>query len=185
MESARAVFAKHGYAGATVEEIAESAGYSRGAFYSNFESLEELFCRLLEESFQRQATAVGRILAEELPIAERLRRVREFYVSYNSEDDICLLATEFQLHAVRHPVFRERVERLFREDRERTDALVRQFADQLGRPLPLPVETVTMALIALSQGSYLWASVEPDRFSKESMREILGGLFDLITGTNR
>ena len=44
---AAVVFARKGFAGASVEEIAESAGYSTGALYSNFESKEQLFLELL------------------------------------------------------------------------------------------------------------------------------------------
>src|SRR5687768_15313102 len=41
------VFRRRGFAGATVEEITERAGFSRGAFYSNFDSREQLFIELL------------------------------------------------------------------------------------------------------------------------------------------
>lgn len=43
LDAARTVFAGRGYHGASVEEIAEEAGYSKGAVYSNFESKEEIF----------------------------------------------------------------------------------------------------------------------------------------------
>src|ERR1035438_2954546 len=47
LDAAAFVFARKGFAGASVEEIAESAGYSTGALYSNFESKEQLFLELL------------------------------------------------------------------------------------------------------------------------------------------
>jgi AcrR family transcriptional regulator len=43
LEAAAIAFARQGFAGAAVEQIAESAGFSRGAFYSNFKRKDELF----------------------------------------------------------------------------------------------------------------------------------------------
>src|SRR5881409_2831591 len=49
LEAAARVFARRGFAGASVEAIAAEAGFTRGAFYSNFSSKEELFAELLQE----------------------------------------------------------------------------------------------------------------------------------------
>lgn len=46
--SASEVVARDGYSGATIERIAEEAGYSKGAFYSNFANKEDIFLQLLE-----------------------------------------------------------------------------------------------------------------------------------------
>ena len=46
LDAAAQVFARKGFAGASVEEIAEAAGYSIGAVYSNFGSKEQLFLEL-------------------------------------------------------------------------------------------------------------------------------------------
>lgn len=48
LASASDVVARDGYSGATIERIAEEAGYSKGAFYSNFSSKEDIFLQLLE-----------------------------------------------------------------------------------------------------------------------------------------
>lgn len=66
LDAAAGVFARKGFAGASVEEIAESAGYSTGALYFNFDSKEQLFLDLLAErrsrAVERQAAAVAEIL---------------------------------------------------------------------------------------------------------------------------
>src|SRR5438105_12586486 len=49
LEAAAQVFIERGFLGASVEAITERAGYTRGAFYSNFDSKEELFAELLQE----------------------------------------------------------------------------------------------------------------------------------------
>jgi AcrR family transcriptional regulator len=49
LEAAAQVFIRRGFQGASVEEICAEAGFTRGAFYSNFESKEEMFVELLQE----------------------------------------------------------------------------------------------------------------------------------------
>ena len=48
LASARALFATEGFGGASVDGIAEEAGFTKGAFYSNFESKEDIVLDLLE-----------------------------------------------------------------------------------------------------------------------------------------
>ena len=62
LDAAARTFARKGYAGASVEEIAESAGYSIGALYSNFASKEQLFLELMAARGERRVTAVAEIL---------------------------------------------------------------------------------------------------------------------------
>ena len=49
LDSGRLCFARYGFSGASVDIIAETAGFSKGAFYSNFDSKEAAFLLLLEQ----------------------------------------------------------------------------------------------------------------------------------------
>lgn len=49
LDAAARVFVRRGFAGSSVEEISAEAGYTRGAFYSNFKSKNELFVELLRD----------------------------------------------------------------------------------------------------------------------------------------
>src|SRR5829696_8420798 len=66
LQAAADVFVERGLHRATVEVITERAGYSRGAFYSNFSSKEELFATVLQERVfaTYRALAAGQIEAE-------------------------------------------------------------------------------------------------------------------------
>ena len=54
MKSAAKVFARRGLQSASIDEVAEDAGYTKGAFYANFKSKEELFLAMLDESFSER-----------------------------------------------------------------------------------------------------------------------------------
>src|SRR6201986_2289086 len=77
LESAAQLFARGGYEGASVDVIAESAGYSKGAFYSNFESKEAIFLELLHAHKRREIEALARLIARDLPAAELLALIRD------------------------------------------------------------------------------------------------------------
>ncbi len=63
LDSAAQLFARGGYEGASVDVIAESAGYSKGAFYSNFESKEAILLELLDTHKRREIDALAQLLA--------------------------------------------------------------------------------------------------------------------------
>src|SRR5437899_355118 len=54
LEAARAVFLRRGFHAASLDEIAEEAGYTKGAVYSSFESKDELFLGVLDRHFMRR-----------------------------------------------------------------------------------------------------------------------------------
>ncbi|MGH8975530.1 MAG: TetR family transcriptional regulator, partial [Acidimicrobiia bacterium] len=63
LESAAALFAERGFHGTSVEDIAERAGFSRGAFYSNFEHKADLFLALLDDRLAGDLAALEATLA--------------------------------------------------------------------------------------------------------------------------
>jgi AcrR family transcriptional regulator len=58
LDAAFTVFARHGIRGASIEAVCEAAGFTRGAFYSNFSSKEELFLALAERAMRRQLASL-------------------------------------------------------------------------------------------------------------------------------
>src|ERR1700735_1764246 len=70
-------FLRYGLGGAVAEKIAEDAGYSRGALYSNFDGKEELFVAVIRAEQARRKEAFYSIFKEEPSAKQRLRRIRE------------------------------------------------------------------------------------------------------------
>ena len=77
MAVGRQHFLRYGLGGAVAEKIAEDAGYSRGALYSNFDGKEELFLAVIREEQDRRAEAFRSMFKEEPSAKERLRKMRE------------------------------------------------------------------------------------------------------------
>lgn len=155
LDAAYAVFAEHGVRAATLEQISERAGFTRGAFYSNFRTKEELFFALMERqhalrlaALEEKVEVVGPSLdAMSTPIGEE--QLGEFVLAFllDTLDDRtwCLVHTEFLMLALRDP----EVARDYVAYQERFEAslvpVVRRALERAGRELVLePLKAVRM-----------------------------------------
>jgi AcrR family transcriptional regulator len=107
LDAAFAVFAAKGFGRVSIEEVCEAAGYSRGAFYSNFASLDELFFALYRERADLIARQVADALAQDGPgldVPASVDRVTEVLLL---DVDWLLVKTDFLVHAARAPAVAE------------------------------------------------------------------------------
>ncbi|RSN66765.1 TetR family transcriptional regulator [Streptomyces sp. WAC 04229] len=103
LDAAFAVFAAKGFGRVSIEEVCEAAGYSRGAFYSNFDSLDELFFALYRDRADLIAEQVAGALAQDGPgldVRAAVDRVTEVLLL---DRDWLLVKTDFLVHAARDP----------------------------------------------------------------------------------
>lgn len=150
--AAATVFSRMGFEAAPIDVIAEEAGFSRGAFYSNFDSKDELFLVLLTEHLDAEVTTLGRALdrigsADELaPAIERRYRV------LGEDSSWCLLTTEFQLYAMRGGKKAEEFAAIYESYRERLGELIATHFERLGIESTLNPYEFGVAQVALSHG---------------------------------
>lgn len=162
--SAAQLFAEKGVNGASVEQIAELAGYSRGAFYSNFKNKNELIAELLEDRTRRELDEVTKLTSGRAPF-EALRdwhRAR----AKNLEGWLSL-RTELLLYALRNPSFRPRM-----SDRERVAldahrASLESAAAKSHSDLPAPADFLALIIHALEDGLLFQRMLFPDEISEE------------------
>ncbi|MFC7885657.1 TetR/AcrR family transcriptional regulator [Streptomyces sp. NPDC057376] len=101
LDAAFEVFAAKGFGRVSIEEVCEAAGYSRGAFYSNFDSLDELFFALYRQRADLIAEQVSGALASDGPgldVPAAVERVTEVLLL---DRDWLLVKTDFLVHAAR------------------------------------------------------------------------------------
>src|SRR5580692_10176637 len=102
LAAARSVFARSGFHGASVEEIASEAGFSTGALYSNFESKEDLFLVLMEAEIEAHASEISEAVRAKASVAERATGgARQWMAMIEREPESLLLFMEFWAYGVR------------------------------------------------------------------------------------
>ena len=130
LESARAVVAREGYESASVDRIAEEAGFSKGAFYSNFNSKEEIILELLETHSLQDVTEIAELLGEETDPQAMIEIISDWALMRSTDPSWGLLALELFRRARRDATFGERHATLFRSQWQRLgEILLRMFPE--------------------------------------------------------
>jgi AcrR family transcriptional regulator len=179
LRAAARVFARKGFAGASVEEIAESAGYSIGALYSNFHSKEQLFLELLTARTRpggaysdEVIAAVGDGAADPVAALSRL-----LAAVADADTDFMALQAEFWLYAVRNPVAMEAFAGWQREQAAAMESLVAAALRSCDVTGDVPVEAVTTLVFGLFQGLVRQRRVDRDTVPEELFAQGLRWLF--------
>jgi AcrR family transcriptional regulator len=168
LKSAQEIFARDGFTGASIDRIAEHAGYSKGAVYSNFDSKEALFLELLRDRMSEELGELHQLLQERSSIAEILLALRQRYSSLEKQVIWCLLSTEFQLQAGRNPDFARPFAELYRNQRRAIAKLVTMVAKRDGAKLEWNAEELATSLMALTHGIALQRAADPESVSADS-----------------
>jgi AcrR family transcriptional regulator len=163
LEAATHVFAERGFHAASVDEIAEEAGFSTGALYSNFEGKEDLFLSLFERNLQRQSAELAAAVADQPTVDERLRGGAEHWLAFlEREPKTVRLFMEFWAYAVRNPDVRERFALRYARVREMLADLIARGAAELEVELTMPPDQLAMVVDALADGFALQKLADPD-----------------------
>jgi AcrR family transcriptional regulator len=176
LESAARVFGRRGFHAASVEDVAEDAGFSKGAVYSNFAGKEDLFLALLDRHFERRLTEVRAALAEPGSPADQARRTGVEFVRALSADPAWMpLFMEFWAHAQRNPAARRRLVARLRALRAAVAEILAERAHELGVELPVPAAELAVMTFAMASGAALERALEPAAVTEDlygSMLEI-------------
>jgi AcrR family transcriptional regulator len=175
LDAAARVFVERGFGGASVEAIAAEAGYTRGAFYSNFASKEELFAALLQERGFELARGVAREGAGLTPAEIGTRAAA---VHSDTADWLIRLFLEVLAHAGRNEDTRRLAAGFWSGTREiGAEQVARQYAAADREP-PADPREIASAFIALDIGLTLQRYVDPDALPLDAYPR----LFDLLFG---
>lgn len=165
LDAAKDVFAKKGFEGASLDEIADAAGYTRGAIYKHFDSKEELFLAVnkrFNEGFLAEfvETMDPSTPIEDLDLASLAKR---WHAMQSSDPHDFALGVEFNLFVLRHP------ETLTTVAKQRLELaqMIADFMDEQAARLGeiFHMDSLTMARLALAcgDGLQLAAFLDPDQ----------------------
>jgi len=182
LTAARSVFARSGFRGASVEEIASEAGFSTGALYSNFESKEDLFLALMEREIETHAQEIRAAVVAEASVAERAAGgARQWMAMIEREPEALLLFMEFWAYGVRDEEMRAKVAARFAQARAVLTGLIADGVRDFELELALPAEQLAIAIDALADGIARQKLADPDAVPDDLMGRVLALLFSAVT----
>ena len=163
LEAAGEVFAERGFHGASVEDICERAGFTRGAFYSNFSSKDDLVLELTRRHAEDLVERIRAASKREHASAEEVLRdvLAALADDSRSKERWVVLTTEFTLHAIRDAGARRAWAAQQRLVRDELASVVDEAVARQGLTLPMPTDVFVRVAMALTQGSLTQRLVEP------------------------
>jgi AcrR family transcriptional regulator len=163
LEAAGKVFADRGLQRATVDEVAGEAGYTKGAFYANFKSKEDLFLTMLDERFGKRLEEIDRVLESGASVQDQARQAGQDFTDYlRTDPEWSRLFFEFAVQAMRDDEFRRELVERHRAIRARIADGFEAHKETIGGEPPFPAEHVAMMTYAMGDGFALAQILEPE-----------------------
>lgn len=153
LDAAEEVFARKGLTGAALEEIADTAGFTRGAIYSQFGAKEKLFLAVVDRQRQRFLDGFAEVMMSfhrlsDVDIDELAERWREL----SSGTDRAALGHELKLFLLRNPDARERVAAQRLETVRALGEFIGKNVARIGGTLTMDAETLARIVLAANDG---------------------------------
>jgi AcrR family transcriptional regulator len=178
MDSAAAVAAARGIERASLDEVAERAGFTKGAVYANFASKEDLFLSMLDAHFEARLAELDRIMSTEAdPDAQAREAAHGLMRVLAAHPEWHRLFFEFAVHATRNEAFREQLVARYGGLRERLADLLAQRVERLGIDPVLPSDEVAAMAFAMANGMALERLLEPEAVPDGLFPEMMATFF--------
>ena len=185
LDAAQSVIARKGLGATSVEDIAAQAGYTRGAFYSNFGTKGELFIELLRRDHHRTEEQMASILQSGLAQDQLEERILEMYAQLHGDAECFMNWTEARMLAARDTRFRTRLNALMAEKSEHIAHFIIAFYERAGTTPPLPPKDMAMGLMSLVEGVRLFRISSPQDMPPETAAGILTVFLESLIRTGR
>lgn len=165
--AAEELFAKHGVEGTSLQAIAEHAGLTQGAIYSNFKSKSDLWTAIGDK--RTRVLDVEGIFTPDRTLQDSLREcgVRAVLVARELNRTDILLDQEFQLFAQRHATTRRRLQGEMREADDSFGGLLERNARARRERLPMPGRNLASLIRIVGRGLILESAIDPSKIDEK------------------
>lgn len=153
LDAAAEIFAQLGFHGASVDKIAEYAGYSKGAVYANFSSKEELFLALLEEKMKRDVDTIHQAMKKQHSIDQFIEKIEyHFDLERQTNKVWSILNMEFLLYSMRQESARKKWTAMIVESVEQISEGIESMIEPKNRESAPSAEELAWTILSLGNG---------------------------------
>lgn len=186
LQAAAKVFAERGFHGASLDEVAAVAGFTKGAVYSNFESKEDLFLALLEARYQDDmATLRGTLDTSGDHPEQHLSDFAGLLATQFGDEPQAweALFLEFCVYALRNEPARERLASFLVADVADVAQLIEDERERRHEPTWEPASHVAVIVTALTRGLNLMRAMNPDLVDQAVLESTMRFVARALTGS--
>jgi AcrR family transcriptional regulator len=165
LQAAAQVFAKRGFHGASLDEVAAVAGFTKGAVYSNFKNKDDLFLALLESHYQEEMRKLRATLEAsqgppEAHLSDFVALIRQ---QFDTTGDIWgALLQEFSVYAMRNAAARARLAEFERADVDSVAEIIEAERIRHGIETIEPAQHSARIVVALMRGLLTMRLTDPE-----------------------
>jgi AcrR family transcriptional regulator len=171
--AAQRVFVARGYAGATLEAIADEAGFSKGVVYSQFGSKPDLFFALLEDRIEHRAAHHRQAVAGLAGLDALHALIRAGAEDAESEPGWQFVLTEFRAQAVRNPDLNRRYAEVHSRAVDNLASMLTQAYATAELTPTIPARALAEFIFAAATGVALERSADPSAIPEHQIAELL------------
>ncbi len=180
LKAAEAVFIRDGFQAAKIEDIAKAAGYSRGAFYANFQSKEDLFIAVAERELKGLIDKLRTAVHSESAVDKKAKAVLQTVQESAAARRWALLLLEFDLFFLRQPSLKKRVRPMQARLLSGIKAVFRDLYDTANRKPPVSLTAVGLGFGAIFQGLTLQKILNGKLVSSAEVAAVLNRYIDAM-----
>lgn len=173
LSSAREVFEERGYAGSSIEEIAERAGFTRKVVYSNFSGKADLLLEIVDRQMQIHVEWVESSIGQGMSEGQALDLGSTFSSFFSDQRAWEQLFHEFCIVAARDEEIGARFRARLREAKGAITELVKKSTQSAGIELSLPAARLVLGVFALMMGIALEKLIDPEQIDDALFGEML------------
>jgi AcrR family transcriptional regulator len=164
LESAVETFAQLGFHGASVDKIAENAGFSKGAFYAHFHSKEELFLAILEQQMQLHVNNVRQVIDQQQSLSHFIETMNEYFLSVRQKNRTwSMLTMEFLLYAMREESVRHKWSNMITQSVEQISKAIENLMSKEKHTSTLSATEMAWTILSLENGLAIFYYISEDR----------------------
>ncbi|KFI28429.1 hypothetical protein CN97_18705 [Haematobacter massiliensis] len=171
LEAALQIISSGGVAAASIRGICQRAGFTQGAFYSNFESIDDLLLALVDRHIQTLARELHASLDEtrDLPLDSAMQRMAAHLSRLARDPTLSLMLVELHLHARRNPAFAVAFEPVRRRHRAEFAGVAAAIFDAHGLQPQIGADHLASVLMSLWSGVILHHPPQDSLSAEEHM----------------
>jgi AcrR family transcriptional regulator len=159
--TAEELFRRDGYSATSLDKVADAAGYSKGAVYSNFRNKDELCLAVLDKIHAEQAELIGAALSSATSLEDRFAAFQSWAERSIGDPQWTTLEVEFAANVRRDPRLRDELASRDRMIRDTITELISGVAEEWELDLPMPAEDIATSLLSLGIGLGVQRAIDP------------------------
>ena len=162
LKAARTVFARYGFHGTSLDMVAETAGYTKGAVYANFSGKEDLYLALLDDNIEKGHKDLEDLITSGVSFESISNEInKNFFTELEDSRDWAAFTVEFFVHAMRDDNIRKKLTERIRVAQEYYTSCLEKRIATTGAELPMPVGQTATALLLFTNALELMALLNP------------------------